>query len=373
MNILLTYVADAKIQEFARVLVERSADIQEGDNVYLIAKSLDSLELFEEVRKQIIRKGGYPHEHLLYDSQVGSEGMDYQWMNNASMEQLKTVSEAKMKEMELMDAYIRIGGADNTQELSSIDPEKIKTRKDSTRDIFYERDEKKWVTTRWPTDGLAQSSNMSTQDLRDYIFDAVTEINWKKLDKRNRKIKERFDKASKVGIKSENTDISFSIEEREGVNCNGKRNIPDGEVYYAPVKNSVEGEIRFDFPGVESGNQVKDIQLRFEDGKVVEHSSSTNQEFLKEMLDTDEGARYIGEFGIGTNKEMDKYVGNSLLDEKMHGTIHLALGRAYRRSLKEDDERNESGLHWDLVKDLRDSGKIILDGETVFEQGSWNL
>ncbi|MFB6115980.1 MAG: aminopeptidase [Candidatus Nanosalina sp.] len=366
-------MTDSEVEEFARILVEHSTEIKEGDNVYLIAESLDSLPLFEELRRQIIRKGAFPHEHLLYDSQVGSEGMDYDWMKYASEKQLETVSEAKKKEMQEMDAYIRVGGPDNTQELAGIDSKKISLRKNSTREIFYERDEKKWVTTRWPTDGLAQSSDMSTQELREYILNAVTNVNWKKLKKRNQKIKKKFDSGSKVRITGKKTDITFSIESRKGVNCYGKRNVPDGEVFYAPVKNTVNGQIKFTFPGISNGNKVKDIELEFENGKVIKYHSETNKNFLENMINTDRGSKYIGEFGIGTNREMGQYIGNSLLDEKIFGTVHLALGRAYKRSMPDGKKGNDSGIHWDLVKDLREKGKLILDGETVFEDGDWCL
>ena len=366
-------MTDRKIEEFAEVLVEKSADIQEGENVYLLAKSLDSLPLFEEVRRQIISKGAFPHEHLLYDSQVGSEGMDYDWIKHASKEQLETVSEVKKKEMKNMDAYIRIGGADNTQELSGLDSEKISARQEATKEIFYERDKKKWVTTRWPTDGLAQSSGMPTQELREYIFDAVTEADYEEIKERNIRIKEKFDEASEVRIKSERTDLKLSIEGRDGVNCHGIRNIPDGEVFYAPRKKSVNGEIKFAFPGVSSGNQARGIWLKFQDGEVVDYSAETNEKFLEDMINTDEGSKYIGELGIGTNPQMDRFIGNALLDEKIYGTVHLALGRAYERSLPEGESGNDSGIHWDLVEDLRDGGKILLDGEVVQEDGEWKF
>lgn len=364
---------DTDISEIAEILVEHSTGIEKGDNVYLLAKSLDSLPLFEEVRRKIIEKGAFPHEHLLYDSQVGSEGMDYDWIKHASREQLETVSEAKMKEMQEMDAYIRIGGPDNTQELSELDSGKITARQEATKEIFYERDGKNWVTTRWPTDALAQSSGMPTQELREYIFNAITETDWSELYRKNQKIKEKFDRGSEVRIEGKGTDIEFSIEKRKGVNCYGKRNMPDGEVFYAPKKKTVNGKIKFSFPGISNGNTVKGIELKFKSGKVVEYSSETNKEFLGEMIDTDEGSRYIGEFGIGNNRNMDRYIGNSLLDEKIFGTIHLALGRAYSRSMPEGEEGNDSGVHWDLVKDLREEGKLFLDGEKVFETGKWFL
>lgn len=366
-------MTDPEIREFAEVLVEHSTDIQEGDYVYLIAESLQSLPLFEEVRRQIIKKGAYPHEHLLYDSQVGSEGMDYDWMKNSSEKQLQHVSTAKKKEMEEMDAYIRIGGPDNTQELSGIEAGKISKRQEATKQIFYERDGKRWVTTRWPTNGLAQSSEMSTQELRDYIFEAVTEVDYSEIRERNRKLKQKLDGASEVRIAADGTDLKMSIEGRTGVNCYGKRNLPDGEVFYAPEKESVEGEISFEFPGVEGGNRARDIWLKFENGKVVESSAGSNEVFLEKMLETDNGSRYIGELGVGTNPRMDRFVGNALLDEKIHGTVHIALGRAYSRSMPEGKKGNNSGIHWDLVEDIRSGGKLLADGEPIQKYGEWKI
>jgi len=281
------------------------------------------------------------------------------------------MSDAKMKEMEEMDAYIRIGGNDNTKELSDIDAGNISRRKKATKEILNERLEKKWVTTRWPTDGLAQSADMSTQEFREFVFDAVTEVDWEELEERNSKIKERFDSAEKVRIVAEATDLEFSIAGREGEASNGNHNIPDGEVFYAPEKYSVNGEIKFSFPGVENGTEVDGIWLKFEDGEVVDHSAEKNEEFLEKMLETDNGARYLGEFGIGTNRQIQRHVKNTLFDEKIGGTVHFALGRAYERTVPEGEERNDSGIHWDIVQDLRYGGRIFLDGELVQKNGEW--
>lgn len=366
---------DSRIKEFARILVERGAEVEEGDNVYLLAKSLESLPLFEEVRRQVIEKGGFPHEHLLYDSQIGSEGMDHDWMKYASEEQLENVSEAKKKEIERMDAYIRIGGEDNSQELSGIDPGLISKRKSSNRELLDARLKTKWVATRFPTSGMAQKAGMSTQNFEELVFDSVVETDWDELEARNQRIKEKFDAAREVRIKAEDTDISFSLENREGVSSHGKRNIPDGEVFYAPVKESVEGEIKFTYPGVNSGNEVPGIWLKFEKGKVVDFSAEENEEFLEGMLNTDEGARYIGEFGIGTNRRITQYIKDTLFDEKIGGSIHLALGSAYEKCMPENVEGNSSGIHWDIVRDLRPphNGKIIVDGEVVQEDGEWKF
>lgn len=365
---------DPRIQEFARILVERGAEVEDGDNVYMLAKSLESLPLFEEVRRQVIEKGGFPHEHLLYDSQIGSEGMDHDWMENASEEQLETVSEAKTRELEEMDAYIRIGGSDNSQELSGIDPSKVSRRKKATEELLDVRLGKKWVATRFPTASMAQTAGMSTQELESFVFSAVNDTDWEELEDKNQRVKEAFDDAETVRIVGEGTDLELSLSGREGVKASGGNNIPDGEVFYAPVKDSLNGHIQFTYPEIIQGTEVPGIRLEFENGRVTDFSAEKNEEFLEQMLDTDEGARYVGELGIGTNRNIQDYVGETLFDEKIGGSIHLALGRAYERCVPEGEERNTSGIHWDIVKDLRKrkgGGKLIVNGEVVQEDGDW--
>ena len=368
-------MTEDRIEDFAKVLVDRAAEIEEGDNVYLSAYSTDVMPLFDEVRKQIIKKGAFPHEHLIYDSQLGRAGMDYDWLKHASEEQLSTVSEAKKKELEEMDVYISIGGRDNERELNGVDPEKISLRKREAKVLSEMRSELRWVLTRYPTDSLAQNANMPTEEFEDFVFSSVVDVDWEELEERNERIKEVFDEADKVRIVSEDTDITMSLKDREGVAANGSHNIPDGEVFYAPHKESLEGEIRFTYPGVKQGNEVRGVWLKFENGEVVDYSAETNEEYLKEQLETDEGSSYIGELGIGTNRQIDRFVNEIGFDEKIGGTIHMALGRAFDECVGDDEEPNDSAIHWDIVKDLRqpegDGGKIIVDGEVVQEDGDW--
>lgn len=360
-----------KLEEFAEVLLERSVNIEDGDHVYLLVKSVDAVPLFDEVRKKVIQQGGIPHEHVLYDSQLGA--MDYTWMKHASKEQLETVSEAKKAELEEMDAYIRIGGDDNTKELKGIDSEKISTREKATEELLQQRLELDWVATRYPTDAMAQDAEMPTQEFHNFVFDAVTEVDWEELEERNQKVKEIFDGAEEVRIEAEGTDITLSLSDREGLPCNGENNMPDGEVFYAPVKDSLNGKISFEYPGVTDGDEVEGIVLHFKDGKVVDYSAEQNEELLEKKLATDEGAKYVGEFGIGTNRQIQRFVKNTLFDEKIGGTIHLALGRAYDETVPEDAEANESGIHWDIVENLRENGRITVDGEVVQENGEWKF
>ncbi|MFB6166963.1 MAG: aminopeptidase [Candidatus Nanohaloarchaea archaeon] len=363
---------DPRIKEWARLLVERGAEVSEGDNVYLLALPSDSIDLFREVRRQVIEKGGRPHEHFLFDSQLRS-GSDYEWLENADMDQLSSLSGAKLKEMEEMDSYIRIGPGDNLNDTAGVEEQKVSRWQETSRPLFHERLRKNWVTTRYPTDGLAQNTGMSTSEFEDMLLSAIN-TDYDEIHARNQEIKQEIDQADEIRIKSGNTDLRFSIKGREAVNCHGKRNIPDGEIFYAPVRDSVEGHIEFEHPGVEGGNSVPGIRLEFEDGRVSGFRAERNEEFLESMIDSDEGSRYIGEFGIGTNTELEQVTGNALLDEKIHGTVHIALGNAYDISLPEGVDGNKSGIHWDLIKDLRPEhggGKIIADGEVVQEDGEW--
>lgn len=365
-----------EIREYAKAIVDRAAEVQKGDNVYLSAYSTETLPLFDEIRRLVIERGAFPHEHLIYDSQLGRAGMDYDWLKNASEEQLKNVSEAKRKELEEIDVYINIGGRRNENDLNSVDSSKISLRKRETKVLADMRRDMRWVLARYPTHAMAQKAAMSTEDFRKFVFDAAN-IDWERLEEKNEKIKNVVDNADEIRIVSNNTDLSFSLKNRKGVPTKGKRNIPDGEVFYAPVKESVEGHIEFTYPGRKQGNEVRKVYLELENGKVVDFSAEKNEEFLKEQLNTDEGSKYIGEFGIGTNWKIDRFTNEMGLDEKINGTIHLALGSGFKRCMPEEEEPNDSAIHWDIVKDLRkdegDGGKIIADGEVIQEDGEWKI
>ena len=372
----MTEVPDSEIREYAKTIVNRSAQVEKGDNVYLSAYSTETLPLFDEIRKLVIKKGAFPHEHLIYDSQLGRAGMDYDWLKNASEEQLKTISKAKRKELEEIDVYINIGGRRNENDLNSIDSSKISLRKKETKVLADMRRDMRWVLARYPTDSMAQKAAMSTQDFRKFVLDAAN-IDWDRLEEKNEKIKEKVDNTKELRIISKNTDIKFSLEDRKGVPTKGRRNLPDGEVFYAPVKDSVNGEIEFTYPGRKQGNEVRNVYLKIEDGEIVDFSADKNEEFLREQINTDEGSKYIGEFGIGTNWEIDRFTNEMGLDEKINGTIHLALGSGFKECMPEGEEPNNSAIHWDIVKDLRkpegDGGKIIADGEIIQEDGEWKI
>lgn len=362
-------MTDPRIKKLAKILVDYSTGVKKGENVYLLTNSFESYPLFEEVYKLVIQRGAYPYPHIGL-APHDPFGKDYIFMKYASEEQLKHLSKITLEEAKKMDVYIRIGADTNTKQLSNIDPQRIAWREKATKPILDERiDNTRWVTTRYPTNAFAGDAEMSQEEFEDFVFEACL-VNWQAESKKQDRIKKLFDQGSIVRILGKDTDLSFSILGRLGRKCDGHHNMPDGEVYYAPIENSVEGKITYTYPAIEEGREVSEITLVFKEGEVVEARALKNEEFLKEMLNTDEGARRIGEFGIGTNRKIDRFIKNILFDEKIGGSIHLALGRAY----KESGGKNDSAIHWDMIKDLRPQaggGEIWLDGELVQKDGKW--
>ena len=214
---------------------------------------------------------------------------------------------------------------------------------------------------------MAQDAEMSLTEYENFVYEACLQ-DWKKLGKRIDRIKNKFEKGNEVHLIGERVDLKFSIKGKNAVADKGEDNMPGGEVYMAPARESLNGWIKFDYPAIESGKEVTDIELKFENGKVVESKASKNQDFLKEMLATDENSSYVGEFGIGCNPKINKFTKSLLFDEKIGGTIHLALGMAY----KDNGGGNDSAIHWDIVKDMKNA-KIILDGKVVQNKGKWKI
>jgi aminopeptidase len=367
---------DPRVEKVADILVNYSAKVREGDKVYLSSDSLEALSWFVAVRNKIIQNGAFPYEHLLFDSQT-KEGLDHDWMKYASEKQLQTLSEIKLIEMKAMDAYIRIEAETNTKYLADIDPSRITMRKRATQPISAERLTKRWVLTRYPTAAYAQEAEMSNEDFSDFVYDSIIGINWNEQKKLNQKVKKVFDNAKEVRILGKDTDLTFSLAGREGECDNGERNMPGGEVFYAPIHTSLRGHITYSYPAIESGNEADGIYLEFDKkGRIVKSTAVKGQEFLLKMVETDEGSHHIGEFGIGNNEKIDRFMKNLLFDEKIGGTVHITIGSAYESCVKPGDPhgRNDSAIHWDIVKDLRPDaggGEIIVDGKSVQKDGKW--
>ena len=352
-------MVDQRIKEVAKILVEYSTKIKKGDKVILDA-GIDASPLVREIYRLCLKKGAYVKVN------IGLPGMAKIYYDNASEEQLNHFPEMSMYEAKYGDVFLSIGSTRNTRALTSVDPKKIVKRSKVTNPISEEILKKRWVLFEYPGNAQAQEADMSLEEFEDFVYGATIQ-DWEKISKEENKLKEIMDKGKEVQIIGKNTDIKFSIEGRISEKGDGRHNMPCGEVFIAPVEDSTEGHIEFSFPAVRGGRMVEGVKLKFKNGKVVEASATKNENYLKEMLKTDEGASKLGEFGIGFNKNIQRFVKDILFDEKIGGTIHLALGRSY----KEGGGTNESALHWDIIKDLREGGKIIIDGKVIQENGKF--
>jgi len=354
-------MADERIKKIAEILVDYSIDLKKGDNVVINAQ-YEAKDLIIEIYKRIIQKGG------LARININIPGMDYNYYRFASEEQLMVFPEVNRFEAEKCDSYIRIGAESNTKEMSTIDPKKMSSRRKILKPISDIVHKKKWVIFDFPTNALAQDAEMSLDEFEDFVYSACIK-DWKTESKKQDKLKAIIDKGKTVRIVGKDTDLTFSIVGRKGVKCDGKYNMPDGEVFTSPVDDSANGHIAYSFPAIYMGKEVDGIKLWFKEGKVIKATAEKNEDMLKAMLDTDEGAKRLGEFGIGVNYEVKRFVKQILFDEKLGGTIHLALGESFPEALG----KNKSAIHWDMIKDLRDGGAIYVDGKCIQKDGKFTF
>ncbi len=354
-------MADPRIEKLAQILVDYSTNIHKDDYVQLLTTTTEGLPLFKQCYRKIIQRGAYVFPHIGF----GGEAEIY--YKNASQKQLKNFPEILMAETKKATAYIRIGASMNTKELNSIPPEKLTLRSKVLKPILDERiDNTRWVVTVFPTNSLAQEAEMSLEEYEDFVFNA-TNLDWKAESKKMKKIQAAFAKGKIVRIIDADTDIELSVRGRPGIVADGKNNIPDGELFFAPREDFTRGKIKFTYPSLYGGREVDGISLEFKKGKVVDAKAEKNQNLLKKVINTDADARLVGELAFGMNYGITKFTKNLLFDEKIGGTVHIALGRAY----KECKGLSKSAIHWDIVKDLRKSGKVFLDGKLVQEKGKW--
>lgn len=353
-------MVDQRVKQLAEILVNYSIKIKKGDLIELAFEEAGK-ELALECYKLIIKKGA------LSIVNAAMQGFGYNYFKYASDEQLKTFPKIAMFEAKAAAGSISIGGEYNTRELTTIDPKKISLRRKITKpitDIHIKKNN--WVGCEFPTNALAQDAEMSLEEFEDFVYSACLK-DWKKESKKQDQLKKIIDRGNTVKIVAPDTNLTFSIKGRKGIKCDGKRNMPDGEVFCAPVDDSAEGYIKYTYPAIYGGREVSGIFLRFHNGKVVEAKAEKGEEFLKEMIATDSGSCRLGEFGIGVNYGIQKFIKQILFDEKIYGTIHLALGMAY----PEGGGKNKSAVHWDMIKDLRKGGKIIIDGKIIQENGKF--
>jgi aminopeptidase len=354
---------DPRVTEYARLIVERSLGVQPGWQV-LIRSQPSARPAIEEIMASIARKGAHP----LLRMNFSLWPIDEPWVGEAPEELVGELGPIDLYASEHMDARITMEAPDNTRGTSPLTPERRALARKGMSPFFRRTmsHEIPWVSCQFPTNALAQQAGMTLAEFEEFFYQAVLR-DWEEESKAMTRLRERFDEGNDVGIVGESTDVTLSIRGRSGEVDSGRENLPGGEFFFAPVEDSADGTISFDVPTDFEGAPVDGVTVTFRKGRVVEATAAQGEDFLLAALDMDEGARFVGELGIGCNTGITQPMRNVLYDEKMAGTVHLALGRSYTHI----GGKNMSGLHWDLVKDLRNGGRIELDGEVVQENGAW--
>ena len=354
---------DPRVREHAEVIVEHSVDVQADDEVLIRGHPVA-----EELMRAVAELCGERGANISVRS--SSPRVDRAYRKAIDVEEISR-SEVALAGVEAADVAIGIRAATNTFETSDIDPEKTSVIARVNKEIQDLMMEKRWVGTQYPAPANAQDAEMSTAAYEEFVWSAINK-DWDAVREHQARMVEILDPAEEVHVVSgEDTDITMSIAGNPTENDYAEKNLPGGEVFTAPVVDSVEGEVHFDKPLMAQGREVQDVRLRFEDGEVVEHSAEKNEEVLTAVLDTDDGARYLGELGIGMNRDIDQFTYNMLFDEKMGDTVHMALGRAYDETVGADNEGNDSAMHMDMIVDMSEDSHIEVDGEVVQRDGAF--
>jgi aminopeptidase len=365
-------LADPRVEQLAKILVDHSTQIRPGDRVAIEATTAAE-PLVRALYATILERGGYPYPLLELTDQ------DEILFSVAKNEQLDVTPPFRKLAYDQFESRIRIHSATNPRSLSGVDPARQRRRQKSLSPIMEAQMRRgadrsfKWVTTLYPTEGFAVEADMSYHNFEDFVYRACHADDpdpvayWKKAEAKQARIIERIEGQNQVTLRGPNVDLTLSIKGRKFLNGAGINNMPDGEIYTGPVEDSVNGWVRFSYPAIYNGVMVEGVELTFTNGKVAKARADKNQAFLLEMCESDAGARYLGEFAIGTNYEIDHFSRNILFDEKLGGTFHMALGSGY----PETGSKNKSMIHWDMICGMQDDSEIILDGEVIYKNGQF--
>jgi aminopeptidase len=363
-------VTDPRIVRLADLIVDYSLELGPGQVFRIDALDVASplaLSLF----RSAVRVGAHPYASL------GLEGTLELLLEHGSDKQIEYIAPQQWDEIEEVDAIVTIWSESNTRALSRVDPGRHASYLAAQRRLHNRRweriaaEEMRWCGTLFPTSAHAQDAGMSLSSYEDFVFSAChvdtgdAAEHWRLVADSLRARAEALGSVKELRILGPDTDLRVSVDGRTWIPAEGSYNMPDGEVFTSPVENATEGEIRYTFPAIYHGREVEDIRLRFEGGKVVHAEAARGDDYLKTLLEMDEGARIVGEVAFGLNYEIDRFTRNILFDEKIGGTMHLALGSAFSQA----GGSNTSGLHWDMICDLRDDGEVYADGELVWQAG----
>ncbi|MGH2522520.1 MAG: aminopeptidase [Anaerolineales bacterium] len=366
---------DLRMTQLARLIVEHSARVKENEQVGIMGWP-EALPLMEALYEAVLEREGHPV--ILLDYALNDELL----LKKGSPAQLAYVPPLHRLAFETFDALFKIRSESNTRTLSGVDPNRQTQRRAAIRPILNAQMQRgasgalKWVVTQFPNAAYAQDAEMSLREYEDFVFGAC-HVNgeadpvsfWKKTEAEQQRLVDYLKGHDRVKVISANCDLMLSIKGRTFLNAAGHHNMPDGEIYTGPVEDSVNGWVRYSYPAVSQGREVEGVEFTFERGRVVKATAKKNEAFLLKTLDTDPGARYVGEFAIGTNFGVTRPTKNILFDEKIGGTIHMAVGAGY----PETGSVNASAVHWDMLCDMRSGGEIWVDGELYYQNGEFKV
>lgn len=365
-------MSDPRIENLAKILVNYSIKVKPGDWVAVMANTI-ATPLAVEVYRHVLRAGGNPQVFFDHDD------LSHVFFAESSEEQLKFVSPTERMVFDQMDAMINLRAANNTRSLTGIDPQKQRMRQFARRELmetYMRRSAQgsfRWVVTNYPCYAYAQEADMSLSEYEDFVF-AATYVDqpdpvgaWEKVFADQEKLVNWLKGKKHLVLRGPNVDLRLSVEGRTFINCAGDKNMPDGEIFTGPVEDSANGWVRFTYPALTQGREVEGVELEFKDGKVVSAKAKKNEGFLLSQLDADAGARFLGEFAIGTNYGIKRFSKSILFDEKIGGSFHMAVGAGY----PETGSVNKSSIHWDFICDMQDGSEILADGELFYKNGQF--
>jgi aminopeptidase len=367
-------MTDPRITRLAQTLVGYCTGVRPREHVAISGGAAASA-LIAEVYREVLAAGGYPYVFM------APEGIDRLLYLEGSDDQLRHVSRVDQMVRGEFDCSIGIAAAANTRALTGVDPARLRLRQEAygpLMETFLRRSsagEFRWVGTLFPTQAYAQDAEMSLPEFEEFVFGATfcdrsdPAAEWRAVRHDQQRLVDWLAGHKSVVAKGPNIDMSLSIEGRTFVNSDGRHNMPSGEIFTGPVEDSVNGWVRFSYPAISGGREVAGVELTFDAGRVVTARADKNEEYLLSQLDTDAGARYLGEWAIGTNQRIDRFIRNILFDEKIGGTVHMAVGAGY----PETGSKNKSAIHWDMICDMRDGGQILVDGELFYESGRFRV
>ena len=378
-------MTDPRIERLAHTLVAYSVAVKPGDTVALLGE-VSGMPLVREVYKEVIMAGGHCVMVLfegmksVTNGLIGMDGVmaDF-FLRHASEEQMAWISPLERWMDDEANVSIQIRSTNNTRRNSSIDPKRMSKMAATRRELAGQRfdrsasGEHRWTLTMFPTEASAQEADMSLDEWENFIYSATFADQpdpvalWKKLYNDQQKYVDWIKGHKRIEVRGPNIDMSLSVEGRTFINSGATHNMPSGEIFTGPVEDSVNGWVRFTYPAISGGRQVDGVELKFDGGKVVSATAKKNENYLLSQIDIDPGARYLGEFAIGTNFGINRFTGNILFDEKIGGTIHMALGRGD----PESGSKNDSAIHWDMICDMRTDSEIVVDGELFYKNGQF--